>query len=76
MSNKNQDRFGEKFTFFITHWGKTKSMVAMSKKLQYYGIEELYRRNHRAFWPFFIQYLIRDILIYIILPLSIAKLTV
>ena len=51
-------------------------MVAMSKKLQYHGIEKLYQLNPKAFWVFFAQYLIRDCLIYIALPIYIAKFTV
>ena len=64
------------FSFFISHWGKTKSMVAMSRKLQYHGREELYRQGALAFWLFFMQYLIRDSIIYIVIPIYIAKLTV
>ena len=33
----------KELSFFISHWGKTHSMVAMSKKLQYHGLEELYQ---------------------------------
>ena len=51
-------------------------MVAMSKKLQYYGIEKLYVQNPLAFWLFFTQYLVRDSLIYVVLPLFIAKFTI
>ena len=68
--------WNEEFSFFISHWGKTRSMMAMSKKLQYHGMEKLYQQGPRAFWLFFFQYLLRDGLIYILLPISIAKLTV
>ena len=66
----------EEFSFFISHWGKTKFMMAMSKKLQYHGMEKLYQQGPKDFWIFFLQYLLRDSLIYIFLPISIAKLTV
>jgi hypothetical protein len=29
-------------SFFVQHYGKTKFMVAMSKKAQYFGLENLY----------------------------------
>ena len=66
----------KELSFFISHWGKTKSMMAMSKKLQYHGIEELYRQGPKAFWLFFMQYLVRDCIFYIVIPLYVAKLTV
>ena len=66
----------KELSFFISHWGKTRSMVAMSKKLQYHGLEELYHQNPWAFWLFFTQYLVRDSLIYIAIPIFIATFTV
>ena len=66
----------KELSFFISHWGKTRSMVAMSKKLQYHGLEELHSQNPWVFWLFFIQYLVRDSLIYIAIPIFIATFTV
>ncbi len=63
-------------SFFFNHWGKTKFMVAMSKKLQYHGIEKLYEMGVKDFWLFFFLYLVRDSIFYIIIPIYIAKLTV
>ncbi|MCY4643747.1 MAG: hypothetical protein OXB88_03930 [Bacteriovoracales bacterium] len=65
-----------KFSFFISHWGKTEFMVAMSKKLQYHGLEKLYQQGPMAFWLFFVQYLVRDSIIYIFIPIMIASWTV
>ncbi len=62
-------------TFFITHYGKTKFMVAMSKKIQYLGIEGLWNKGPKAFIYFFLFYLIRDTILYIIIPIWLAKAT-
>ena len=62
-------------SFFFRHWGKSKFMIAMSKRAQYLGLEELFNRGPKAFFYFFIFYLVRDVLIYIIVPIFFAKLT-
>lgn len=62
-------------TFFIKHYGKSKFMVAMSKKAQYLGIENLWYKGPKAFIYFFIFYLVRDVILYIILPILFTKLS-
>jgi hypothetical protein len=62
-------------TFFFKHYGKTKFMVAMSKKVQYLGIEKLFLKSPKAFFYFFMFYLIRDTILYIIIPIYFASLT-
>ncbi|MFG1492111.1 hypothetical protein ACRXCV_11620 [Halobacteriovorax sp. GFR7] len=62
-------------SFFIAHYGKTKFMVAMSKKIQYLGIEGLWNKGPKAFIYFFLFYLIRDTILYIIIPIWLAKAT-
>lgn len=59
-------------SFFIKHYGKTKFMVAMSKKAQYLGLENLFLKGPKAFVYFFIFYLIRDTILYIIIPIGFA----
>lgn len=58
--------------FFIKHYGKTRFMVAMSKKAQQLGLEELYLKGPKAFVYFFLFYLIRDTILYIIIPIYFA----
>ncbi|MCK6595527.1 MAG: hypothetical protein L6Q33_10030 [Bacteriovoracaceae bacterium] len=60
-------------TFFFKHYGKTKFMVAMSKKVQYLGIEKLWNKGPKAFIYFFLFYLIRDTILYILIPIWVAK---
>ena len=60
-------------SFFIKHYGKSKFMVAMSKKAQYLGIENLWNKGPKAFIYFFIFYLVRDVILYIILPIFFTK---
>lgn len=60
-------------SFFFKHYGKTKFMLAMSKKLQVMGMEKLYEKGPKAFVYFFLFYLIRDTILYIILPIYFAK---
>lgn len=60
-------------TFFLKHYGKTKFMVAMSKKAQYLGLEKLFLKGPKAFVYFFLFYLIRDTILYIIIPIYFAK---
>ncbi len=62
-------------SFFIKHAGKSRFMVAMSKKAQYLGIERLWYKGPKAFIYFFLFYLIRDTILYIIIPIFFAKLT-
>jgi len=59
-------------SFFLKHYGKTKFMVAMSKKAQYLGLEKLFLKGPKAFVYFFLFYLIRDTILYIILPIFFA----
>lgn len=62
--------------FFIKHYGKTRSMLAMSKKLQILGMEKLYLQDPKAFIWFFIQFLLRDCILYIFLPIWLVWLVV
>lgn len=62
-------------SFFIRHYGKSKFMVAMSKKAQYLGIEKLWEKGPKAFVYFFLFYLVRDTVLYIILPIFFARLS-
>jgi len=61
-------------TFFIKHYGKTRFMVAMSQKAQYLGLEKLFNKGPKAFVYFFLFYLVRDTILYIIIPIWIASL--
>lgn len=58
--------------FFFKHYGKTRFMVAMSKKAQQLGLEELYLKGPKAFIYFFLFYLVRDTILYIIIPIYFA----
>ena len=60
-------------TFFIKHYGKSRFMIAMSKKAQYLGIEKLWEKGPKAFVYFFLFYLVRDTILYIILPIVFAR---
>jgi hypothetical protein len=62
-------------SFFIKHYGKSKFMVAMSKKAQYLGIENLWHKGPKAFIYFFLFYLVRDVILYILLPILFTKLS-
>ncbi len=62
-------------SFFLKHAGKSRFMVAMSKKSQYLGIERLWYKGPKAFIYFFLFYLIRDTVLYIIIPIFFAKFT-
>jgi hypothetical protein len=59
-------------SFFVKHWGKSRFMVAMSKKAQYLGLERLFLKSPKAFVYFFLFYLIRDTILYIIIPILFA----
>ena len=58
--------------FFFKHYGKSRFMVAMSKKVQILGIEKLWRQSPKAFIYFFLFYLVRDTILYIIIPIYFA----
>jgi hypothetical protein len=62
-------------SFFFKHYGKSKFMIAMSKKAQYIGLENLFLKGPKAFIYFFMFYLIRDTILYIIIPIIFAGLT-
>lgn len=62
-------------SFFFRHYGKSKFMVAMSKKAQYLGLEKLWEKGPKAFVYFFLFYLVRDVILYIVLPIFFAKLS-
>jgi hypothetical protein len=62
-------------SFFVRHYGKSKFMVAMSKKAQYLGLEKLWEKGPKAFVYFFFFYLIRDLVLYIILPIFFTRLS-
>jgi hypothetical protein len=48
-------------------------MVAMSKKAQYLGLERLWDKGPKAFVYFFLFYLVRDLILYIILPIFFTR---
>lgn len=60
-------------TFFVKHYGKSRFMVAMSKKAQYLGLENLWNKGPKAFVYFFLFYLVRDTVLYILLPIFFAR---
>jgi len=60
-------------SFFIKNYGKTRFMIAMSKKAQYLGLEKLFEKGPKAFFYFFMFYLIRDVILYILLPIYFAQ---
>jgi hypothetical protein len=59
--------------FFLKHYGKSRFMIAMSKKAQYLGLENLWNKGPKAFIYFFLFYLVRDTILYILLPIFIAR---
>jgi hypothetical protein len=59
-------------SFFLRHYGKTRFMMAMSKKAQYLGLERLFLKGPKAFVYFFLFYLVRDTILYIIIPIGFA----
>ena len=71
-------RFDQKLdgaiSFFFRHYGKTRFMIAMSKKVQYLGLENVFRKGPKAFIYFFLFYLVRDTILYIIIPIFFANL--
>lgn len=60
-------------SFFFKHYGKSRFMIAMSKKSQYYGLEKLFYKGPKAFVYFFLFYLIRDTILYIVIPIIFAN---
>jgi hypothetical protein len=62
-------------SFFIKHWGKSRFMLAMSKKAQMHGLEKLFHMGPKAFVYFFLFYLVRDTILYIIIPIMIARMS-
>lgn len=60
-------------SFFVRHYGKTRFMVAMSKKIQVLGLEKVWDKGPKAFLYFFLFYLIRDTILYIIIPIYFAQ---
>ncbi len=68
-------RIDNALSFFFNHYGKTKFMISMSKKVQVLGIEKLFLKGPKAFVYFFLFYLIRDTILYIVLPIYFASLT-
>jgi hypothetical protein len=59
--------------FFFRHWGKGRFMVSMSKRAQVLGAEELFNRGPKAFLYFFLLYLLRDTILYIVIPIFFAR---
>jgi hypothetical protein len=60
-------------TFFVRHYGKSRFMISMSKKAQYLGLENLWNKGPKAFVYFFLFYLLRDTILYILLPIFFAR---
>jgi hypothetical protein len=58
--------------FFLKTAGKTRFMMAMSKKLQVLGMEKLFLQERRNFCTFFIMFLVRDTILYILIPIAIV----
>lgn len=58
--------------FLLRTAGKTKFMLAMSKKLQVLGMEKLYLQDSKKFWYFFMLFLLRDTILYIIIPIVVV----
>ena len=67
--------FDGNLSFFFRHWGKSKFMISMSKRVQMHGIENVFLKSKKAFFYFFMFYLIRDTILYIIIPIYFAKST-
>ena len=64
---------GGNLSFFFKNWGKSKFMVSMSKKIQMHGVEKVFFKSKKAFFYFFMFYLVRDTILYIIIPIYFAK---
>lgn len=61
--------------FFMKNYGKSRFMISMSRKAQIYGLEKLFAKGPKAFVYFFLFYLVRDTILYIIIPIYLANLT-
>ena len=73
--NALDQRLGGNLNFFFKNWGKTKFMISMSKKIQMHGVEKVFFKSKKAFFYFFMFYLIRDTILYIVIPVFFAKST-
>ena len=73
LLGKLDRRFDGGISFFFRHWGKTRFMIAMSKRLQMHGVEKMFFKSRKAFFYFFMFYLIRDTILYIIIPIYFAR---
>lgn len=62
-------------SFFFRHYGKSRFMMAMSKRAQVLGLEKLFLKGPKAFVYFFLFYLIRDTILYIFIPIGVAYIT-
>ena len=62
-------------SFFLKNWGKSRFMIQMSKKAQVLGLERLFLQSPKAFVYFFLFYLVRDTILYILIPIYIASLS-
>ena len=70
------DRFFDgNISFFFRNWGKSKFMISMSKRVQMHGVENVFLKSKKACFYFFMFYLIRDTILYIIIPIYFAKST-
>jgi hypothetical protein len=68
-------RLDRGISFFFKNYGKTKFMISMSNRLQVLGIEKLFSKGPKAFIYFFLFYLVRDTILYIVIPIYFAKVT-
>lgn len=68
-------KLDQAISFFFKHWGKSRFMVAMSKKVQVHGLEKVWDMGPKAFVYFFLFYLVRDTILYIIIPIWFAQWT-
>ena len=73
--NSLDRKVNNNISFFFRNWGKSKFMIAMSKKIQMHGVEKVFFKSKKAFFYFFMFYLIRDTILYIIIPIYFAKST-
>jgi hypothetical protein len=64
-----------RIVFFFKNYGKSKFMLSMSRKAQIFGLEKLFLNGPKAFVYFFLFYLVRDTILYILLPIYFANLT-
>ena len=60
------------FMFMLKNAGKTRFMLAMSKKVQVLGMEKLFLQEPRNFCMFFILFLLRDTILYILIPILVV----